>query len=278
MSTELVPGIHPAQLLEQRDEVAQKVHQALALLMEAETLSARYGFNRHFRDGLYTTHWRQLSALIANGEPRGDGDREAKMEAMLAQHRRVLDTAAWDMLLHASGLRSFMDAAARKEWAEAMKGYEVPALDASSIEATFQSLYTDRQMMVERGVLDVFRRLSWDKKTNLPERFGNKLIVSHFLNHTGGVYEGLGGVEDLYRALCVFDGKPVPDHRASLYMAASIAKRDGGRAIENDYMDLKWFKNGNAHIVFKRHDLIEKLNGVLAKHYPNALPAPRKAA
>jgi len=40
---------------------------------------------------------------------------------------------------------------------------------------------------------------------------------------------------------------------------------------ENDYFHLRWFKNGNGHLTFKRADLVEQMNRILAKHYPNAL-------
>ncbi|ONZ24329.1 hypothetical protein A8F44_22135, partial [Burkholderia cenocepacia] len=34
---------------------------------------------------------------------------------------------------------------------------------------------------------------------------------------------------------------------------------------------LRWFKNGNGHLTFKRADLVDRMNLILAKHYPNAL-------
>ena len=40
-------------------------------------------------------------------------------------------------------------------------------------------------------------------------------------------------------------------------------------------MSFRVFKNGNAAITFTRLDLVEKLNKIIAKHYPNALPAPK---
>lgn len=46
-----------------------------------------------------------------------------------------------------------------------------------------------------------------------------------------------------------------------------------GPLLNDDYLHLRWFKNGNGHITFKRPDLVEQMNLILAKHYPHALPA-----
>ena len=34
-------------------------------------------------------------------------------------------------------------------------------------------------------------------------------------------------------------------------------------------------KNGNAHVTFKRMDLVDTMNRIIAKHYPGALAAPK---
>lgn len=39
-----------------------------------------------------------------------------------------------------------------------------------------------------------------------------------------------------------------------------------------DLFEIKGFLNGNAHITFLRPDLVDRMNQILAKHYPNALP------
>jgi len=40
-------------------------------------------------------------------------------------------------------------------------------------------------------------------------------------------------------------------------------------------MDIRTFKNGNGHATFTRPDLVERMNLIIAKHYPGALPAPK---
>ena len=45
----------------------------------------------------------------------------------------------------------------------------------------------------------------------------------------------------------------------------------GETQAENAYLHVKWSKKGSGHVLFKRPDLVEKMNGILAKHYPHAL-------
>ena len=40
-------------------------------------------------------------------------------------------------------------------------------------------------------------------------------------------------------------------------------------------LDIRTFKNGNGHVTFTRPDLVERMNLIIAKHYPGALPAPK---
>lgn len=63
-----------------------------------------------------------------------------------------------------------------------------------------------------------------------------------------------------------------PDFRGSTHSAAWPAYQAQTYAFETDYLRVKWFKNGNAHIEFRRMDLVEQMNRIIARHYPNVLP------
>ena len=76
-----------------------------------------------------------------------------------------------------SGLRTFMDAQARKEWGEKVYSHDVPPLTFENITATFTNLHGARGDMFERGVLGLFRSLSWNYKTNEPFKFGKRVIM-----------------------------------------------------------------------------------------------------
>jgi hypothetical protein len=193
-------------------------------------------------------------------------------EKWLEESIASVDASLWDHLLDASGLRTFMDHKAREEWAEQIEQRRTPPLTRENVRATFEALHARRGEFFERGVLGIFRALSWDYKSNQPQRFGARIVVR-------GVHGAFGFpddrrcnlLDDLERALHVLDGKPEPDHREGTYRRLG-RREDKGADLVDDYLRIRTFKNGNAHVYFLRPDLVDEMNRILAKHHPNALP------
>ena len=260
--TDLVKSISIANLANQRCAVVERIRQALDLLAEAEQLAraAHLGFPRLVLDNCYSQR----------GTPVITGDYANRAEAETAIVRTI-DTQGWNYLLSESGLRTFMDAHAREQWNKQIAEGDVPELTAANIEATFVQLYGARGDMFERGVLTCFRRLSWDYKTNQPFKFGKRIILKSLFNHGSPNHHATNELDDLMRVFCVLDGQLEADHRHGAYSLISGAWLARRTEAESDYLHLRWFKNGNGHVTFKRPDLVNQMNLILAKHYPNAL-------
>lgn len=261
-STDLVKSVSIVNLANQRVAVVERVRAALDLLGEAQQLAkaAHFGFPRLVLDESYG----------CRGRPTITGEYAKRDEAEAAMVR-IIDIRGWDYLLSESGLRTFMDAKAREQWSSQIAEGDVPELTASNIEATFAQLYGARGDMFERGVLQCFKRLSWDYKTNQPFKFGKRIIVKYLFSQGSSNYRVTNELDDLIRVLSVLDGKPEPDHRSGVSALISEAQRHRKTETENSYFHLRWFKNGNGHLTFLRPDLVDKMNLILAKHYPNAL-------
>lgn len=263
-TSDLVKSASVAHLANQRIGVVERVRRALILLSEAEQLAnaAHLGFPRLVLDESYA----------CRGKPTVTGECADRADAESAIVR-IIDRHGWNYLLSESGLRTFMDARAREQWsAQIAKGY-VPELTAANIESTFDQLYRSRLDMFERGVLECFKRLSWSYKTNQPFKFGKRIIVRYLFRDGCPNCRVTDELDDLIRVFCLLDGKPEPDHRHGTHVLVSDAKRERHTETENAYFHLRWPKNGNGHLTFKRPDLVNNLNMILAKHYPNALAA-----
>ncbi|HDR9025463.1 TPA: DUF4942 domain-containing protein [Burkholderia vietnamiensis] len=263
-STDLVKSISITNLANQRAAVVERVRTALDLLGEAQQLAkaAHLGFPRLVLDESYG----------CCGRPTITGD-YAKRDEAEAAIARIIDIRGWDYLLSESGRRTFMDAKAREQWSRQVSEGDVPEFTVVNIEATFLQLYGARGDMFERGVLECFRRLSWNYRTNEPFKFGKRIIVRCLLSSGSPNHRVTNELDDLIRVLSILDGKPEPDHRHGAYVLVSDGRQARRNEAENDYFHLRWFKNGNGHLSFKRPDLVEKMNQILAKHYPNALAA-----
>ena len=266
-ATELVPSVSIENLLAQRDAIVERLRRAAGLILEVEDLSvAAFGDDSAAPS---------LTCRRANACFPGSTDELVKR----------VDAAAWDFLMNRSGLRTFMDAAARAQWQKDIYERKVPSLTLENVQATFKELFDSRREMFERGVIEVFRHLSWDYRTNNPRLFGKRIILRYILDTwgnagkrtTGGPSStGCDRLDDLIRVMTVLDGKPEPDHRQGAYAVLrehfNFQSFADGATLIGEMISIRCFHNGNGHITFLRPDLVDQLNAIVAKHHPRALP------
>ena len=268
-TTELVKSVSIDNLLNQRTAVLDKLAQGLALLREADQLAA--AANVGFPDiGMNCRRGSNFDLRIA-------GNYCDSLPQLLASATKVVDARAWAYLMSESGLRTFMDAKARKDWDGMVCDLNVPPLTADNITATFTALRDSRDELFERGVINSFRALSWNYKTNQPFKFGKRVIMRGLLQSYGSGadrwlsvnFARTDHLDDLDRVFHLLDGKPEPDHRRG--WGAKISEHKAAGELAGPYFSAKWFLNGNGHLTFTHPDLVGKLNRILAKHFPNAL-------
>lgn len=80
---------------------------------------------------------------------------------------------------------------------------------------------------------------------------------------------------DLERMLFLLDGKTIPDNRHDVTIRLMNFIRDNPRqqVFGDDLFTIRLFQKGSGHITFKRMDLVEKMNEIIANHYPGMLAA-----
>lgn len=283
MSGEMVPSVSIDNLVNQRSAVVERIHQAVALIQEASDIArvAHLGMPRIILSNSYgrTSHERDLAASFLHTQRDGSTwEKEAAAREDVDKLVRLgVDSAAWQYLMHESGMRTLMDATARDKWDQAIREGDIPELNAGNIRSTFKMLHDSRGEIFERGVIACFKGLSWHYKTNMPQKFGKRIVIAYL---TGSYsYNKCSQLDDLVRVMSILDGKPEPDHRRGISSAMSAAGLMGwpGKpgTVDTDYLSIRTFKNHNGHVTFKRPDLVDKMNKIIARHYPGALPAPR---
>ncbi|HCR2982362.1 TPA: DUF4942 domain-containing protein [Serratia marcescens] len=50
-----------------------------------------------------------------------------------------------------------------------------------------------------------------------------------------------------------------------------IRDHSGMQSYEDDFFSIRYFQKGSVHITFKRPELVERMNDIIAKHYPGML-------
>ena len=97
-----------------------------------------------------------------------------KPEAAMKAITRNLDRSIWRDLMKKSGMLSLMDAQAREQWYNSLEKDDIPAVSEENILSTFKQLHLNKGDVFERVVINVFKGLSWDYKSNSPCKFGGK--------------------------------------------------------------------------------------------------------
>ena len=203
-----------------------------------------------------------------------------KRETAMKAITRNIDRGIWRDLMKKSGMLSIMDAQARDQWYNSLEKDDIPAVSEKNILSTFEQLHLNKDEVFERGVINVFKGLSWDFKTNSPCKFGAKIIVSGLVKCDRWGFGLNWGwqrdrLADLERMLMLLDGKPVPDNRADVTHRLGDHIHDDRHSTryEDNMFAIKYFQKGTAHITLKRPDLVDQLNDIIARHYPGVLPS-----
>ncbi|WP_434477983.1 DUF4942 domain-containing protein, partial [Escherichia coli] len=76
---------------------------------------------------------------------------------------------------------ALMDAQARETWYRSLEYDNFPEISEANILSTFEQLHQNKDEVFERGVINVFRGLNWNYKTNCPCKFGSKIIVNNLV-------------------------------------------------------------------------------------------------
>ncbi|EKK5435664.1 DUF4942 domain-containing protein [Enterobacter hormaechei] len=191
---------------------------------------------------------------------------------------RNIDSSIWRDLMLKSGIMALMDAQARDQWHKNLEEGDLPAISEANILSTFEQLHLNKMEVFERGIVNVFKGLSWDYKTNSPCSFGKKIIINNLVSHNRWGFSLNWGwrrdqLADLERMLFLLSGKSIPDNRSDITtrLMAHIRDNPDKDVYEDEFFRIRYFQKGTAHLTFKRLDLVERMNDIIAKHYPGML-------
>lgn len=192
-----------------------------------------------------------------------------------------IDRNIWRDLMLKSGMMTLMDAQAREQWHKNLEESDLPAISEANILNTFEQLHLDKMDVFERGIINIFKELSWDYKANSPCSFGKRIIINNLVTYNRWGFSlnwsrRLDQLADLERMLFLLDGKPIPDNRRdiTIRLMDHIRVNPTKGLYEDELFNIRYFQKGTAHVTFRRAELIERMNDIIAKHYPGMLANP----
>lgn len=265
--SELICSTSIERLVTGRDAALKQIEQLIQQLDSISRLTSEIG-------GGTAQDWAMKSGH------RYDSWLTEKADKAMPAVTRNIDRSIWRDFMLKSGMMALMDAQARDQWHKNLEEGDLPAISEANILSTFEQLHLNKMDVFERGIINAFKGLSWDYKTNSPSSFGKKIIVNNLVTHNRRGFSLNWGwrrdqLADLERMLFLLDGKPIPDNRGDVTTRLMEHIRDNPSkdVYEDDFFSIRYFQKGTAHITFKRYDLTEKMNDIVARHFPGMLAA-----
>jgi hypothetical protein len=159
-----------------------------------------------------------------------------------------------------------------------------PPLTLDNARATFGPYLENPRQHILRGLAETFAGLDPAYRSHSKVKIGVKGLPKRVIISGFGGYGSYGRdkVRDIAYALAAYRGEPLVDHddfaevdKLHAYFTASEGEADL-RGLK-----VRKFKNGNAHVIFDEHTLLD-INRGLAEFYGDVLPdvdpdAPEKA-
>jgi len=208
---------------------------------------------------------RQFQTIYSYGLPRNSYPRDSLEETV-----RAIDARLWRQAFDITGFGQLMDREAREQF-ERDNQDNPPAFTVENVRSIFLSAAQDAEEMFNRGLVNVFRRLSRGHRTNTNEAFkvNRRAIMVYMVRPAGRGLEICYGpaadeLNDLDRVFKTLDDEK--HHPRSLETALNAALRKG-EVYEDTYYQFKGFKNGNLHVVFKRQDLLDQANRIIHDYH-----------
>ena len=168
--SELICSTSIERIVTGRDTALNKIEQLIQQLDSISRLTSKIG-------GGTAQDWAMKSGH------RYDSWMTEKVDKAMPVVTRNIDRSIWRDLMLKSGMMALMDAQARDQWHKNLEEGELPAISVANILTTFEQLHLNKMDVFERGIINVFKGLSWDYKTNSPCRFGKKIIVNNLVSH-----------------------------------------------------------------------------------------------
>ena len=181
---------------------------------------------------------------------------------------KLLHAEAWRYLLER--FEPFMSASERNNWENEIEKGRTPEFTESAAIETMRSFIERTPDNIIERIKECFESIKpkWktEYKTNQKNQFkiGKKHIVTFAVGSWGNylTVHGEKFFHSLDLAFSLLDGKGVPKYPNDLVTILKTALHENKDKLETEYFKFKIYQNGNAHIEFKRMDLVSELNRI----------------
>lgn len=279
--SDLVPRATVDTLVAQRNRALALYEQAhVALVGASEALQEAAKAKREAFPGVngmnHHLHEARQSFLASLDVPERD--------AFMADARRITDTDVWSHIVAITDLERLMDRKAKDEMRQQLV-MDPPEVTAENVFATIETFVADAGTIFKRGIAECFSNLDRRFRSHDGWKIGSRVILSHAFNEYGSwnFYRNhRDTLTDIERTFMVLEGREQPKDYAGIVGVLEQARSGWGMGprqteVHSEFFTVRVFKNGNCHVWFRRDDLVERVNKLLAEYYGAVIPEEREA-
>lgn len=256
MNTDLSQRMPLAETVRAYERATADIRQALELLKGADDLlqeAFRTGGSRHVTIGDRYNH-------VTFDNPDDVLDRVKR--------------DCWSALIELSGVRGVMSIERSRQLDEQLKtGEGLPDLNEQAMVSMLQGMYGEVPTFAEEAIREIFEALRphrSDYKSNSEFEIGKKVILEWGCEfaafnpahpwrinwHREQLFTAIGNVFSFLDGA----GFAPRTHHGEIYDAVNGAGPDGRG--ESTYFQVRCFRKGTIHLIFRRPDLVSKLNRI----------------
>jgi len=197
----------------------------------------------------------------------------------LEKSLKMLDAEYWNLALRLTDIYELMPHNRKEEWQKNIDELQVWPFERDAVIETLSSLLNERPMFFAESVDHIFKRLSRDHITNVPEGFTKRMILNYVLQVYSSFYsvrsDSAEILNDLRNCIAKLIGLSMTTHNNSYGILKNITDTNMfGQwvTVDNGNLKIKLFKKGTLHIEVDP-EIAARLNTVLATIYPAAIPS-----
>lgn len=186
----------------------------------------------------------------------------------------ALNAFYWKQALDLTDVYNTMPQKRRDEWNDMLREHKAPEFTENSVQSTLLDLLSMRSRFLAERVDGLFRNLSREHVTNVPEGFSKRMIIAHMLTFFDSVNsERTGYINDLRSVIAKFMGRDEIRHGMSYDIIGYALQRSGQWIVlDGGALKIRVYKKGTAHLEI-HPEIAYRLNQVLAGLYPSAIPS-----
>lgn len=211
-------------------------------------------------------------ALLAGNEKRQSRreDERTNRDVFSDETRKRIDRAVWSHIIQATDLEKLMDRQARDEFRASLAD-DPPAPTVENVRATLGHYMAEAGNILKRGIANAFSNLDRRFRSHDGFKIGSRVILDGLFTADGWRNHGRKEetLRDIERAFMILDGRPHVEAYAGILGQLDTIRYNTPRpvVIESDWVRIRVFKNGNAHLWFTRDDMVRQVNRCLADYY-----------